>query len=366
MRKLSWIGPSCVAFVLLGACGGSSDDDGGGGDSLALGDLPRALAEAQCGLYQKCLGDLYAIFLGAEDCVTVTERRVENGELAQLEAAVSAGEVKYDGLAARACLDEIAARSCDALLERETEACDKAVEGNVAAGGECDFDFQCQGQAFCKITGSACPGACTNRQPAGSSCTDDDHCADGLVCSEQTSACTAPAGETEACEGASAPPCAPGLLCIGEDETAGTPGSCKTASSVFVAAVGEACSFQTGPLCVSSAACTIDDLATLSGTCAAKAASGAACKRASIPAQCPDDQYCEGSGANPDGICTALPGDGQPCVEVLGEQRCAAYARCENGTCRNMQTNGGACATGAVCYSGVCQGGACRASECAE
>jgi hypothetical protein len=365
MSKPGWIGAGCVALVMLGACGGSSDDDEGNGGSIAIGDLPKALAEAQCGLYQKCLGDLYTVFLGAEDCVTLTERSIENGELAQLEAAVESGDVKYDGQAAKTCLEQISARSCDALLERENAACDQAVEGNVAVGSDCDFDFQCQGQAFCKIE-SGCPGKCTARQAAGSSCTDDDHCADGLTCSETTNACIAPAGAGQACGGASAPPCSPSYLCAGEDENQGTSGTCKASNEVFTAAIGEACSFKTGALCVTSAACTIDDLANLSGTCSAKAAAGGSCTRASIPAQCPSDQYCAGAGVDPEGTCTTLPLDGEPCVDVLGEQRCGAYTRCESGTCRALQTNGGACSTAAVCYSQVCQGGACRASECAE
>jgi hypothetical protein len=365
MTKHSWIGACFASLTLLGACGGSSDDDSGGGDSIALADLPREIAEAQCALYQKCLGDLYAVFLGAEDCVTLTQRSVENGELAQLEAAVNAGDVKYDGKAAAACLGQIADRSCDDLLQRTNDTCDQALEGNVAVGGQCDFDFQCQGTAFCKIA-AACPGECTARQPAGSSCMGDDQCADGLLCSETTQACIAPVGAGQTCGGASAPPCAPGYLCAGEDENAGTSGSCKATDTVFTAAVGEACNFKTGTLCTPSAACVIDDLANASGSCMAKAAAGGTCTRASIPAQCPNDQYCAGAGTDPEGTCTALPGDGEPCVDVLGDPRCAAYTRCENGTCRSMQTNGGACTTNAVCYSGVCQGGACRASECAQ
>jgi hypothetical protein len=372
MANRWWFGASFGTFATLAtlatvaACGGSSDDDGGAGGSITIDDLPKAVAEAQCGLYEKCLGDLYKVFLGAEDCVTITQRRVENGELAQLEAAVASGDVKYDGAAASKCLSEIANRSCDDLLQRTSATCDAAVEGNVATGGECDFDFQCQGQAFCKVTAGACPGACTDRQPAGSSCNDDDQCADGLVCYETTQACIAPVGDAQSCEGASAPPCEPGYLCIGGDEAAGTPGTCKPSDDAFNGAVGEACSFQTGTLCSVNLACVIDDFATLSGTCTAKAAAGGTCTPASIPPQCPFDQYCAGAPTDPSGTCTALPTDGQPCVDVLGDPACAPYARCENGTCRDLQANGGACATPAVCYSNVCIGGACRASECAQ
>lgn len=342
------------------ACGGSSDDDGGG-KTVGIDQLPGEVAKAQCALYQKCFGDLMQLFLNGEDCLKVSEERVKNGEIGQLASAVDSGKVSYDGAMAAKCLDELAARSCDDLVNRLTPSCDATAEGSAAVGESCSYDFECKGTAFCKLDGG-CPGKCTERQAAGASCKGDDDCQDGLVCGNATKACVKPAALGEACGGGVQPECAPTLFCVGDQAATKTPGTCKALGEVFVGKAGESCSFQDGKLCSTDLSCVYEAAPPATGTCSARVGSGAACKRFSIPSACPSGEYCDGTGL--DGTCKALPGPGQKCVQVLNEDTCAPYSRCDGGTCVALQANGGPCSSGAVCYSETCVGGSCKVNAC--
>jgi hypothetical protein len=359
--------PSTILVLALGssllpaACGGSSDE-GGGGSTVALEDLPAEVAAAQCSLYEKCFGPVYGLFMNGEDCAKLTLSRVKNGDLGQLSAAVASGKVTYDAAKARQCLDEIAARTCTELTQRLSETCDQVAEGSVETGGECAFDFDCKGRAFCKLD-AGCPGKCSALGAAGAGCSDDDHCQDGLVCGSN-SACVKPGAENEACGGGVEPECAPTLFCVGAEAATKTAGSCKPVSQVFAKKAGESCSYKDGTLCAPELSCVYDAQPPASGKCAAKVASGAACKRLSVPSACPEGEYCDGSGASADGTCKAKPGPGKPCAKALGDDVCAAYSRCEGGTCVELQDNGGPCQSSDVCYSGECVKGSCKANQC--
>jgi hypothetical protein len=360
--------PSLRALLLVTPlfaihCGGDSDDGGGGAKTVSLDDLPTEVAKAQCALYERCYGPVFSLFTGGEDCVTLTVERVKNGSVGQMQAAVAAGTLKYDPALAATCLSEIAAKACDALTDRLGDACDQAAEGSAAVGEDCSYDFDCKGTAFCKFDGG-CPGKCTERLAAGASCSSDDDCQDGLVCGGATQACVKPAAVGQPCGGSVAPDCAPMSLCMGDDSSQQQAGTCKAFSEVFAGKAGDGCSYADGNLCAGDLSCVYDAPPPATGKCAAKVGSGAACKRLSVPQSCPAGEYCDGTGAATDGTCKALPGAGQPCAKVLGDDTCAPYARCEGGTCVALQHNGGPCANDDTCYSETCVGGTCKVNAC--
>jgi hypothetical protein len=360
MARVLWVAPLLIGASLLASCG-SSDTGGGTSGTVPLDQLAPELAKTECGLYEKCVGSVFGVLLGGEDCVTLTERRIDNGGVGALSAAVNAGTVKYDGAKAAACLKEIAGRDCSQLDDRSSETCDQAAEGSVAVGGDCNYDFDCQGLNYCKFSGS-CPGKCAPHEAAGGTCAKNDDCQDGLICSKQN-ACVKPAALGEACGGGVQPDCASTLFCIGDDAKAQKAGTCQDVATAFSAKAGDTCSYATGPLCTSDLVCVYDAGVT-SGTCQAKVASGAACKRVAVPGQCPSDPYCDGSGQTLDGTCKQLPGDGQPCAQTPIGNLCAAYTRCQNGSCVSLQGDGGPCSQDDVCYSQRCVQGVCKANAC--
>jgi hypothetical protein len=338
------------------ACGGTDtagkDDEG---PSVALEELPAQYSEALCQVFESCVGELYGIFRPGETCLKDISVTVEEG-LATLPDAVDAGRVKYHGTKAQKCLDEIAAGGCDTLSNRSPDSCKAAIEGTVKAGGDCSLDAECAGQRYCK-TSDACPGKCAPYEKAGGACTSSDNCESGLKCGDNKH-CVAPSQEGEACEQGE-PKCTDGLLCLGQDSAAKTPGTCFTIEAALSGKQGEDCALD-GHLCAAGYACEITSLAPLGGSCVAKVESGGVC-HAAFPDECPDDEYCA-LGVNPllPGTCTSKPKAGEACAAALsGGQICAPYTRCDANVCRDIAHAGEDCSADDTCYSGRCANGAC-------
>jgi hypothetical protein len=346
---------ACLAIFGLGL--GCSDGSSGGA-SVPLADLPPKLADVLCTTYENCFGPLFAWFTNGSDCVTITEQRVRNGTFALLQREIDAGKASYDPSKVQACLDSLRARTCAQLLERDSEACLAALDGKVELGGDCTLDEDCKGKAICRSVSGTCPGQCAPLLAAGQACTQDSDCQDGLQCSSETKLCVQPVGEGQSCENG-APPCGPGLLCLGKDDSKKTPGTCKLPSAAFASASGSACDPTAGQLCQLDSACVAESvsLATVSiswvcmpnGTYAA----GADCKPG-FPDACASGTYCKtGTGlAALSGTCTSLPPVGQPCAS--GIYSCQSGAVCAAGTCQNYAANGVSCTGDAMCYSGYC------------
>jgi hypothetical protein len=362
--------PWALVFGLAAACGGGSngggeDAAGGAGDGAAgipLAEVPARYAAAVCEVYTSCLGELLALFRPGEDCEKNTTVQLEE-ELAGLQARVDAGRIEYDGTKLQTCLDDVAATGCELLNERAPESCKAALRGTVAEAGDCQLDEECAGLMYCKIEGS-CPGQCTLLEQAGGPCTGNSDCVSGLSCGE-TGRCVAPAEPGESCKGGE-PDCSPGYVCLGNDDDANMPGTCKEIESTFSAMDGDDCSLD-AKLCAAGYVCQITRVDPVGGTCAAKVGSGDACK-AAFPDQCPDDEFCKLNG-NPltpfDGTCTSKPEAGEACGKGLAPEPniCAPYARCDDGVCREIAHLGEKCTVNATCYSEHCVGGACVAAN---
>lgn len=344
----------------MGACGGDSDGNGGA-TAVPIDDVPALYADALCSAFESCFGVAFEILLPGEDCLANTKARIED-DFASLKEAIADGRAKYDGTKIKACADAIKAQGCD--FGNPTPAvCTEAFDGTIAEGGACTRSSECQGaDSYCKVD-AACPGACAKRLPAGSDCADDSECAQGLNCSGTTNKCVKLAQLGQAC-GGPAEGCGTGLLCLGEDEDAGTSGTCTAASDAFSLDEGEACFFDGKPFCKPELRCTLEfDVATtsLTAACAQPASAGAACT-AAVPDPCPVQEYClRGSPTSLDGTCTVKPSAGQPCAADIGDSAviCAPGLRCDGGTCRPLQSLGASCVADAVCYSENCQGGTC-------
>lgn len=357
-----------LPVALFVACGGSSDfteGDGDNGDSVALADLPGEFAAAQCTLFERCLEPVIHIFFSLEECGTLYERAALDSGLRDLEAAVEAGTVKYDGKKAAKCLDIIANRNCADMHQRTIEECEAALAGTVAAGGDCELDAECSGSMICEIA-DQCPGTCVERYGAGEVCAENDECADGLVCSNATMRCIAPVGDGEACGGGIEPDCDGGFLCVGEDEGNAQPGTCTPLDEVVQHGVGEPCSPSVGELCEEGLSCVLESLL-LTFTCKSIPASGGECG-IGFPEHCPAGEYCPLGDAdfqNDDFVsnCVPLPQVGEACAvrPVASQPACEAYARCDTptGMCLGLRGLGESCSSNDLCYSGNCENGGC-------
>jgi hypothetical protein len=360
---MRWVhlGRLSVTLSLLVACGGNDGFSAGPDGGVPLEDLPAAYATALCSAYQDCYGDLLSIFRPGEECSKTATVQIEE-ELATLPHAVESGRIAYDGVAAQACVDEIAAGGCTTLDQRASATCQAVLLGTAKEDEDCELNEDCVAGLYCKL-GTTCPGTCAPLEVAGRACSSGSHCQSGLKCGE-TQLCVAPAKAGAACKQGE-PDCAAGFICLGDSAENNRPGECVAIADAFTGAEGDTCSFM--QLCESGLSCEISSPALpLSGTCVKKKASGDGC-HPSLPDACPVDEYCK-IGGNPfDGTCTARPAAGEDCAVGLGGAGlCAPYARCDGGTCRELANAGEGCSQNETCYSGRCEDGACVAGSGCE
>jgi hypothetical protein len=313
-----------------GAVDGGADAGGSGGPAL-----------------EDCLGpQLLADRLAGRDCGVLYEKTLAEGPMQYLADAVSAGRVAYDASLVKGCLDAIAALGCEAETTRWPAACQLAVAGTVAEGGDCALDEDCAGKAFCEKGPAQCPGSCSALLAAGATCSDDRECDDGLVCFESKCAALGVAGD--AC-GTGLPACKAGFDCRPD----GGANKCKAIGAVRIKQLNEACDIN-GDLCVAGLVCASTGVGT-AGVCEEQADSGGACKR-SVPNQCPVFQYCGTDVPGVVDVCLERPRNGEPCLNR--RQACADGHVCvtegASDVCRPINDAGEACTTDPQCYSGLC------------
>jgi hypothetical protein len=365
--------------VSAGACGGESfaaaapeapadastvdAADASNGDAastgIALADLPPKFAAALCTSYEACVGkDVVNLFMNGQSCADRTQPAITNGTFPLFQSKIGAGKMAYDPLKAQACLNAIAARTCAQMNDRDPPECLAAFDGTVALGGASTLDEECKGSAICQSTTGTCPGTCVGLLAAGQACTKDGDCASGLQCSTETKLCVQPAGADQKCEWGQ-PPCGPGLVCLGKNDTAMTPGTCKSPAQAFAADEGAACDLAKGQLCKTGLSCAVLN-ATLQCVKAGSYAAGTAC-RVAVPDACAAGNYCKSSGLlQPfDGTCTGLLQAGAACDPKAS--RCQTGAVCAAGKCQNLAANGVSCTADEMCYSENCASAGCEA-----
>ena len=307
-----------VLVAALAACGSET----GGGD-LAIGDFAQAYTDAICGALVAC-----DAAPDTASCAAVVG--VQDFALTTLLADVEAGVVKYNGSAARACLDSYADQ-CDVAgphnPDPSNNPCSQMFTGTVAAGGTCFSFAECAGFADCAQTDAACdpsaaccPGTCGAPRPApapiGGACHGSYDCVEDAYCDHSsggTGTCVAVATHPgDACSDFYG--CANPMMCTEE----GGPGTCYLA-----AATGGACDPQTplGP-----------DLACASGRDFCDATSRTCVTRVDVGGTCPSGTLCKQLASCVNGTCVLDATVGAACDATNGPS-CQYSASCVDGTC---------------------------------
>jgi len=372
-RVMAVLWLSSVFFACSGSSSSSSETP------IPLAQLPAELARSFCAAEQACNPFFYNVAFTNTDCAALVTQEFTQASYNDIQAAVNAGTIKYDGTLARTCANDIASGSCAVLDNLTPDSCQKALSGSAATGAACDIDQECVGVARCDTSGNVCPGKCAPRASEGVACAADGDCVLGAVCSKVTQKCVAPAMAGEDCGGGVAGNCASGLLCIGDDASSNKAGKCQTSTAALVGQAGDACDLQAGPWCADGLSCVVQSVSAgkLSSKCQPIAPSGGSCG-VGIPSACSKGEYCpldfvDILAAKYSANCAPLPGEGDACGPATALVRCGQDLICDTTTakltpvCAKRRDLGQPCSDDSLCYSQHCASGACvPASPCAK
>ena len=255
-------------------------------------------------------------------------------------AAVGSGQVHYDERAAAACVDALAAISCDLSARDarlEPDACANVFTGTVAQGGPCGFDEECASArctpaALCPDDYTCCIGTCAtppHTAALGDACQIDSDCALDAFCSG--AGCHALLADGESCSASAQ--CDFDLICNRPSPTQS--GECGRPPQLGEACPGHVCG-EIGTTCGSG------------GTCVELSRPGQPC---ATDFDCGPREVCT-SGL----VCAVPPQLGDPC-----SASCAVGAWCNaddhGGTCDVPVANGTLCVSPEQCASGYCADG---------
>lgn len=296
------------------------------------GIAPVQSLQDMCARYPDALAARAAVCLGgSRELWTPFFRRVFT--CAELEDQVSRGQRTFNSVAATTCLTEVAVGKCEDFL-RPTQACLRALAGNVDPGGACRGSEVCKDGAFCKIPGDTCGGSCVTFAAQGDSCSELE-CAGGLWC-DGASFCRPLSGIAGPCSYDES--CQPDLYCAR--------GQCAARKDA-------------GMLCESSECkrglrCAGPDGAM---ACRAPRKLGESCV--------PGDRECiVGYCAAATSVCT-LAAAGLACgAEGNSTNMCSFSSHCESGTCRDPLPVGATCRYPDECESFDCNSDRCQPERC--
>jgi len=194
--------------------------------------------------------------------------RPDFNSVGAIVAAAQAGKARYDGAAARGCLDAVKGLACGPGLNAPallSGACGSVFTGTLADGDRCISDLQCGTHSYCAVAdNTSCDGTCTPATPA---CNSDRQCASGQACDQ--------AMPTSTSLGTCAPAVPPGAA----GQPCGTSGRCQTG---LVCAAGTCVALaQAGAPCAGGnpfQACAAGLVCATSQTCMAPAMKGETCQ----------------------------------------------------------------------------------------
>jgi hypothetical protein len=328
------------------------------GANVGLADLPVQLAAAVCDVFLTCSPVYRELFVASGESCTASLSAQMLEDLPNMEEAVAAGRVAYDGTLVDECVAQIRAQSCEQLTDLEQGSCEAMLHGTTALGAPCTLEDECAGNAYCDFA-LACPGVCTARQSVGGECLSETECDNGLDCVGNR--CVAPGGPGATC-GNELPGCSSGYTCTGTGFPPTQTGTCRSLNDVFTLGVGQPCELFGDAQCQPALVCALEmfDLQAglVSGTCAQRVPSSGAC-RVSLSNQCPSSEYCATAEDALEGACTPLPSVGSPCADTTFGDLCGVGLRCEAGICSPPAHLGESCVTDEVCLSDRCGDGVC-------
>lgn len=165
--------------AVVSGCGG------GGDDAVPLADLGTEVGATMCAKMVECCTqqELEMELLGASnemECQAFYAGFVGQLLIPVLEDSVADGRLVYDGQQMRTCLDALAAIECAdlraALEEGPAGSCDDPFTGQVALGGACANDVDCQSK-LCNgdqvdFNGNVTMGTCIQIPSNGQACVD--------------------------------------------------------------------------------------------------------------------------------------------------------------------------------------------------
>ncbi len=311
-----------------GSGSGSSSGKGGSGSGSSTGSAATTSLSSACTALQDWNAAYAARCFGGATATWELQLEAET-PCSKLEAAVTAGRIKYDETQLAACVSALQSGTCSALAMGSTPtACKDTLSGTVAKNGTCHGDGDCEGSSYCSGLGGttgACSGTCTPRIATGAACTTDDECVSGDACTESGSG----SGASKTCTSiAATTPAAAGATC-GYDKTTKTFVDCAA-----------------GLLCIGSPL-----------VCTAPIAPGKACTTGE--GACGALSYCDPSSKT----CKSWGGAGAACGAVKDQDPigCLAGTYCKTstgtplvGTCTTTEAGGAACTSATDCASGVC------------
>ncbi len=332
--------------------------------SVAQAEASAQLADAVCAFSERCeLLELLELVVN-ESCGDFIQNQFEDGTMATLESALSAGTVNYDGMRMAACIAELGDTQCDVDLEALFSTCDTAFVGQVAQGEPCEYNQVCEGALVC-VFSDACPGSCQTAPALSESCTQSTGCSDGNVCHNQS--CTTPLTRGTTCA-ENGVPCASGLFCKGNLFGAF---ACEALNTNPVGR-GQTCDLNGGPFCTSGLSCVaqppslvIPGLPAIPEFKCLETVSADATCFAGAPDQCPEGYFCDGfnledlNDLDIEGSCIALPNEGETCADSLVGDVCNRNLVCSAGECAPRARIDGSCTSDAACYSGACTNDIC-------
>lgn len=400
-----------VGLILATACKEEEDELAVSTD-LTESNVCEEIAEVVChNPFQCCVGADLEKTYGIE--ITTTELSCRSDVTLMCQKGYSEafkslelGRISLDLGTIEECLKQMLAPNdiCfpyEAIDNNATAACndiEQMIQGLVPTNGDCRFDFDCMGDAFCAVDKK-----CKNLPTAGQLCeastanTDAVPCKNGLHCTVATSATTTSieyrcATDILAGAGCNAfSMCAEGLYCKDKAEadiirdTDMTvyeimTGTCTPRSANGIACAGsQECQSRNclpgfctdGRECSNDAQCdgeclTTGDVCSADTPCASTCVGGT-----NAGGSCLTNDNCSGSCSSSSSQCSTLTPCSSVCVDTTGTAtttECVSVITCESlygvgYTCQDVQT----CTNAGVCTEDTCQGAsACTGRKCAE
>lgn len=302
---------------------------------------------------------------GEPGCAPAPAHLVARSELDRGQS-IADGRMRYDALAAKACIDAVKHSVCDptGMLLATRARCAAVVAPRVEAYGACQGHDECLG-GRCVFVGDACVGQCEPYLPVGSACDTDPAACDPTVHFCDGARCVAKGGKGAACTDDLA--CDADFRCVdGRCASQPRPGRgqpcdalrfcndatyCRDGSCVERGGTDAPC--DRPEACKSERLC-VGLLATRAGVCGPPAPLDGACVADAEITGCPPGLRCVGNQ------CLRAEAQQAGWNETCALYPCRSELACLSSTCVLTVGQGGGCDQAGVCQLGL----ACVESRC--